>query len=347
MRSVAQAAGVSLKSVSRVINDDPSVSEQLRAKVRQAFEILNYEPDAAARSLAGTNRYSVTLLIPVQSSCTEWSEEDGQFYVLGIQNGAARACAARNYMLRLEFFDAGGDLDIARAHAASILRRIKTDCVILVAPLVDDAKTLDLLEELGQNYIRISPDLEQYRSNAVEIDDYAAGVAVAEYLIKAGHRNFACVGPHPDHNRGKVRIIGFKDRVKELLCDARMVEDDGNFTFLDGMKAGRRIFQAVATPVAVFAANDDSAVGVIEAAKQAGLRVPEDVSVVGFDNSMSSRLVWPPLTTVNQPIGEMAREAVSLALDNPDGDPKLVTLPFRLVERGSVQAVAVPETTES
>jgi LacI family transcriptional regulator len=321
---VASVAGVSLKSVSRVMNNGPNVSARLRARVEAAIKEVGYVPNAAARSLASSRTYAIGVQLYTHADAVNPSPN----YPLKILEGAFSACRKRGYNLVMEQLD----LTTPGQTVQDLERTI--DGLILTPPSVDDGMLLDALEAQGLPYVRISPTLFPGRSPAVSMDDFKAGATVAQHLVSLGHRRLGLVGGPDLHRTAALRREGFLDTAAAL--SAQIVEVPGHFDFHSGVGAGLNLLSQAERPSAIFAVNDDSAVGVVAAANQLGLKIPADVSVVGFDDSWISQCVWPELTTIHQPIAEMARAAAELLIDHLNGvSARSLTLPYRLMVRGS------------
>lgn len=325
MSDVAKLAGVSLKSVSRVINDESHVSPKLRNKVQAAIDELEYVPDMAARSLAGSRNFTLGLLFANPSPS----------YTMKLQTGAYDACRAAGYHLRIDHLDAESDeAELDRA-LREVLRGSRVDGFILTPPLTESQLIMNRLEECGIPFSRVAPVVELERGQIVDFDDLAASRAVADHLVDLGHHHFGFVAGPESHGRAPKRREGFASRVREVLPDAQIVEAQGAFTFRSGLEAGRKLLESPNPPTAIFAANDDMAAGVMTAALQLRYRVPEDLSVVGFDDSWIAHSVWPPLTTIHQPISEMARLAVQQLLDRSPDSSRARQLDFSLTLRSS------------
>jgi LacI family transcriptional regulator len=315
MSDVAKAAGVSMKSVSRVINREPNVTEKLRARVQDAIDRLGYVPDLAARSLAGARAFTIGILF----------DNPSPNYTMKIQTGAYQACRSHNYHLLIE------NLESTRADVgdqmAAILRNARVDGFILTPPIT----------ECGIAIARIAPVSFPGRSPAFAIDDRAAAAEVAEHFWSLGHRRFGIVTGPEDHGAAGTRRAGFLDALKALGNTRPVMEAPGFFTFDKSIAAGREILSRADRPSAIFAMNDDSAAGVMAAAAQLGLRVPEDISVAGFDDSWIAQSVWPNLTTVYQPIAEMAAAAAEVLIAR--NAPNITRqLEYRMVPRASTAA---------
>lgn len=328
MADVAMRAGVSIKSVSRVINNEPHVSPKLREKVEAAIASLDYVPDTAARSLAGSRSFTIGVLF----------DNPSPNYTMKILNGAYAACVDNGYHLRIDSLDSSGDQATVLAQLDAILRHSRSDGFVLTPPLTDNALVLDFLEQRGVAYARIAPVRDPGRSPSVQIDDAGASADVAQMLWDRGHRRFGLVNGPADHGAAGTRRLGFLARLRELNPDVIVSEASGGFAFDGGIAAGRELLSARKHPTAIFATNDDMAAGLMVACAEMDLSVPRDVSVVGFDDSWVAMSVWPYLTTVYQPIEEMAREAaVMLVARHRTSDAHVqARLPYRIVERASV-----------
>ncbi|MFM6852877.1 MAG: LacI family DNA-binding transcriptional regulator [Sphingopyxis sp.] len=318
---VANAAGVSMKSVSRVINSEPNVSAKLRKKVEDAIAALGYVPELAARSLAGGRAFTLAVLF----------DNPSPNYTIKIQAGAYRACREHGYHLLIETIDSTRD-DVG-VQMQSILRTSRVDGFIVTPPLTECVAVLDMLEQHDMPYVRVAPVSHPGRSAAITIDDASAAREVARYLWQLGHRRVAIVNGPAEHGAAITRRIGFLDEIYKLGGDT-VIEAYGGFAFDIGIAAGRELMSLPNPPTAIFATNDDSAAGVMSTIAEMGLKVPADVSVVGFDDSWIAKSVWPYLTTIFQPINDMAYSAAN-ALIKRDEPLMQTALDYALVVRNS------------
>jgi LacI family transcriptional regulator len=322
---VADAAGVSIKTVSRVFNDEPNVRPLTRDKVLAAARELDYHPNVAARSLAGRRSFLIGLAY----------ENPSPNYVVDLQTGALERLQGERYrLLVLPFADAAA----ASGRMQAIARASGLDGLVLAPPLCDDAATVAELEACGLPYARIAPTTDGSHAPDVAMDDRAAMRAVIDHLVDLGHKRIGIVRGDPSHASASARLEGYRAGLAAhgLVADPAL-EAQGAYTFVSGYEAGKALLGLTDRPTAIFASNDDMAAGVINAAYEAGVRVPEDLSVVGFDDSNIAQVVWPRLTTIHQPIRDMAREAAGalLALIEDGEAPPHQQLPFKLVVRGS------------
>ncbi|WP_296818576.1 LacI family DNA-binding transcriptional regulator [Brevundimonas sp.] len=328
INDVARLAGVSIKTVSRVMNREPNVREETRAKVLSVAESLQYRPSQSARSLAGSRSFLIGLLFDNPSAA----------YVTDVQLGAAARCRASGRHLVIEPVDTAAP-DLPKL-VRETCRALRLDGVILTPPVCDDARVLDVLEQMGVPYVRLAPNRDPDRSPRVTMDDRAAAAEMTRKLIALGHTDIGFVIGHPDHGASELRRQGFVDAMREAGLETRpdrMIQ--GRFSFRSGFDAGEALL-GQGRPTAVFASNDDMALGVMAAARQLGLDVPRDLSIAGFDDTPAAQSVWPPLTTVAQPIGAMAAAAADMIIDGEaahphTGAPPSRELGFTLRMRGS------------
>ena len=322
---VASRAGVSLKSVSRVINKEPHVSPKLLAKVTAAISELRYVPDPAARSLAGLRSFTVGVLF----------DNPSPNYIMKAIAGAYRGCIAHGYHMRFDTLDLALGSDSLSDQLDAVVRNGRTDGFILTPPLTDNPRILDYLEAQKIRYVRIAPVTDPGRSPAVLIDDRAAAVEVADFLWGLGHRRIGLINGPADHGAAGTRRTGFLERIRSLDPQIQVQEVVGDFLFEGGMKAGEELLAMDERPTAIFATNDDMAAGVLAASAQRGIAVPGDVSVIGYDDSWIATSTWPYLTTVHQPIEDMAAAAVDMLLKQKDDGFEERLLDYHLVKRAS------------
>ncbi|MDO7836627.1 LacI family DNA-binding transcriptional regulator [Sphingobium sp. HBC34] len=334
IEDVARMAGVSIKSVSRVVNGEPHVSQKLRDKVSAAIAALHYVPDMAARSLAGARAFIIGLLI----------DNPSPNYTIKVQRGVYRACVEQSYHMRLDHIDSTGTGDELERSLAAMLRNSRCDGFILTPPLADDTRVLESFERAKVRYVRIGPNIMLDRAQSVRMDDAGAAALVAQHLWDLGHRRFGLVTGPESLSAALMRRQGFLDKLAELGFEGQVPQAEGGFTVHGGVKAGERLLAGSARPSAIFATNDDSAVGTMVAALGAGLTVPRDLSVCGFDDSWMAQSAWPNLTTIYQPIEEMGYAAAQMLLDRSGNGPQVLTLPYRLIERDSAAPPAAHPT---
>lgn len=331
---IADAVGVSSKTVSRVVNNDARVSPQTRRSVTDAINRLGYVPNLAARSLATAQSRLIGLFIPPGSS----------HFFSELVRSAMRACRAHGYNLALEEFD--GHRDSAVDAYMQGIRQLRCDGVILPPVVGDDIALLNMLERDGVRYVRISPAVELQRSVSINADHAQGAAAIAEHFWLNGHRRFGLIAGPPQVASGRIRREAFIDalRLRGIQWDAiAIVEferllaqcDNRDTSLIDlGRLGGNQLLCAERPPTAIFTFNDELAAGVVAEAHALGIDVPRHLSVAGFDDSDAARLCSPPLTTARQPIGEIAARAVAILAGPPSGQ-ETISCPVTLVVRKS------------
>ncbi|KAF1700795.1 LacI family DNA-binding transcriptional regulator [Pseudoxanthomonas suwonensis] len=325
IEDVAAAAGVSMKTVSRVLNNEPGVRESTRLRVREVVAALNYRPDPSARSLAGARSYLVALLY----------DNPSPNYLMEVVTGVVEACEAHHYGMQMQplAYKAPGCLEALD----SLLAGSRLDGLILTPPLTDSDELLDLLDQRGIPFACISPYKREGRIG-VSLDEHDAVCELVAHLVALGHRRIGHVRGHPDHGASEWRLAGYRTALRRAgLCYDPELVVNGEFSFDSGLEAGRRLLSLPQRPTAIFAANDDMAAGVMRAASEMGLRVPAEVSVCGFDNTPIAKHIFPQLTTVQQPTRDMAQVATMqlLAAIRDRGAGSMVHMPYALQLRDS------------
>ncbi|MBA8885827.1 LacI family transcriptional regulator [Dokdonella fugitiva] len=329
IEDVAATAGVSMKTVSRVFNNEPNVREKTRARVEAAAKALNYRPNPSARGLAGNRSYLVSLVFDDPAA--------GSSYIMEIIVGMLVACEQSRYSAMLR------PLEYASAdHIGAVedsIARYRPDGLVLVPPFADDVKLLRRLDELGVRYATISAKAKiGHERVGTILDERKASAEMIAHAVALGHRRIGHVaGPLP-HGGRAWRLAGYRDGLRRagLPYDEALVVD-GGFSFEAGIAGARHLLDLDEPPTAIFAANDDSACGVMHEAFERGLAIPRDLSVFGFDDTPTSRHVWPGLTTVRQPCRDMGRIAAEqlLALIRDPTAGELVHVPYELQIRQS------------
>ena len=335
---VAARAGVSIKTVSRVMNHESGVHPETREQVLKVVAELKYRPKQSARSLAGARSFLIGLLYYDPSAA----------FVGGVQQGATLRCREAGYHLVVEsLHDDAPDLAQQVDRMVSALR---PDGMILTPPLCDNPQVLKALRESHTPCVLISPARDVEGMASVRMDDAVAAEEITNLLVSLGHERIAFIKGATDQAASALRYQGYARAMKthRLAIDKELVLQ-GDFRFASGVEAAHHLLSRRTRPSAVFASNDDMALGVLAAAHRLGLNVPGDLSIAGFDDSTASGLVWPPLTTVRQPMDEMARVAVEMLIAANRADVDLEAdaeqsmhrvLPHQLIVRGSTSSLA-------
>lgn len=328
IHDVAHKAGASAMTVSRVINGSTRVDADIRDRIRAAIVSLQYEVNQAARSVrTGTLRIGLPFSIGSAAFMSDFAV------------GAIEQCSLQGARLILENC---GDLDSQRAALARLIDN-NVDAILMPPPLCDLATTLKQLDGTGMPAVAVASARPAAHRFAVRVDDYAAASSMMQHLLAAGHRDIAFIKGDPSHTPARLRFHAYLDAMAGAGLDVRSGRvADAVLTYRTGLAAARRLLGQPERPTAVFACNDDMAAAVIAVAHGLGLQVPQDLAICGFDDAPIASMVWPGLTTIRQPIDEMARAAVQLAIEavREPGRARHSVLPYTLVARESSAARA-------
>lgn len=332
IEDVARAAGVSAMTVSRVINQGRNVRESTRAAVLEAVERLNYSPNTAARSLAAGEVTHIGLLYANPSAGYL-----AQFLIGALH--AARSAGVHLVIESCESEDADEQAEVTRRFATS-----DVEGVVLPPPLSESQPILAELEAMQIPVVTVAMGAPRPESLNVRIDDHAAAMEMTRYLLELGHRTFGFIKGHPNIVASHDRFRGFCDALSEAGLDPdKAAVEQGYFSYRSGLIAGDRILSQSEPPTAIFASNDDMAAATMSVAHRRGLNVPEDLSIVGFDDTAIATSVWPELTTVKQPISAMAEAALELLIT--DLRRRRTGAPHKFAERVLSHALIIRESS--
>ena len=323
IRDVAARAGVAVKTVSRVLNGHPYVSADTKARVDEAMKALDFKPSIAARILSGAKSGQVALIY----------DNHSPYYMFQIQTGCWEVCKEKGIRLLAQPVDVA-DPDVGE-QVRGLVSETHVDGIILSSPVTDCDPVLRTLEAMNMPFVRISPGTNHALTSSVYMDDAQAADDMTTHIINLGHRRIGFIKGHPNHMGSMDRLAGYcraLDRVgiaydQTLVCD-------GEFDFESGARAANHLLDLAQRPTAIFASNDDMAAGVLAVAHDRNIDLPGDLSVAGFDDTTLARTVWPPLTTIHQPMAELARTATEILIAG--GGINHRRLPHTLIERASV-----------
>jgi len=308
IEDVAQLAGVSIKTVSRVVNHEPNVRESTRENVEKAITKLNYRPNLAARNLASLHSHLIGLIYDDPSAY----EVPSAGYVIRMQQGALRACQTANYELlihpcRILDRNVGDELQ-------ELIEQARPDGIILAAPLSNIPKIVRAIAATGTPFVRVSPGTKNDKQFSVATNDREISAEMTRYLASLGHTKIAFITGHPKHKAVANRFFGYKDGLQQsgLKFSEHLVEAGDN-SIGSGEAAAEKLLGRKTRPTAIFAANDDMAAGVLRVADRLDIKVPEQLSIAGWDDVALARQIYPALTTIRQPLSAMAERA-ALAL---------------------------------
>ncbi len=310
MQKVADVAGVSMKTVSRVVNKESGVKQATREKVLAVIEQLDFQPNPSARGLASSRSFLIALLY----------DNPNTSYINDLQNGSLNVCRESGYELLIHpcrHEDAGLTDDIR-----TMARQSRVDGLILSPPLCDMEDMLDMLDGRGLKYVRISPLDHNDRSPIVFADEYQAAYKMTAYLVSQGHTRIGFVTGHPHRSGTEMRLKGFRQAMEynHLEVDEALIIE-GRYTFESGESAARKLLRMAERPTAIFASNDYMAAGVMKVANQMKIPVPYDLSICGYDDSPLAQHIWPPLTTIRHPVSQVAEQAAALLVRYLNNEP--------------------------
>ena len=317
---IARRAGVSAMTVSRVINGGARVSAATRERVQAVIDAAGYVPDPAARILARAGAGRIGLLYANPSNA----------YLAEVLSGALAGARAAGLLLMIEPSQAGDP-----AQEAEAVRRLAAggaQGLIVPPPLGESPATLDAVRACGLRAVLLAAPPVEGLFDALRVDDASAAAEMTRRLIALGHRRIGLIEGRGDQSASADRRRGAQAAVDEAPGSELLVEG-GDFTYRSGFEAARRLLAARPRPTALFASNDDMAAGALAAVHAEGLQTPGDISVAGFDDTYLAASVWPALTTIRQPVAEMAHRAAMLLAGKEEAGGEFVQ--HRLVERES------------
>lgn len=329
INDVARLSGVSKKTVSRVINRSPLLNDETRDRVLSVIRDLGYVPNPQARALALRTNFLIGLI----------HDNPNAQMVLNVQKGILEALQGTDYAMVVRPVDRGSStlLDDSRY----FLERQRPYGVVILPPLSENDSIARLCDEVGCRYVRMGSAELDDPDHMVASNDREAVCDAVRFLVTQGHRQIGLVAGPNGFRSAAERRLGFEDALAAASIElSRSLIAEGDYTFESGIAAAEKLLDLSPRPTAIFASNDDMAAGVVHAARERDIEVPEDLSVVGFDDTPIAGHIWPPLTTVRWPIVSMARAAALKLLARQDGGGETVSEPSlflsRLVKRASV-----------
>jgi LacI family transcriptional regulator len=305
---IAHLAGVSKKTISRVINQEPYVNKKTRARVEAIIAEHGYRPDPQARGLAFRRSFLVGLI----------HDNPNSQYVENVHLGILDALASRGYELVIRPCDRRSPtfLDDMRG----FVERLRLFGVVLTPSVSEDDRLAKLLESADCPYVRITCAALDTPAHLVLTHDWHGAAAAARRLAELGHRRIAYISGPPlfrsSHERREGFIGGLAEYGLELAPDLTVL---GAYTYESGLARGRELLGRPDRPTAIFAGNDEMASGVYGAAHELGIRIPDEISIIGFDDAPIATRMWPAMTSVRLPVREMGRAAAEKLFAKPKG----------------------------
>ena len=305
IKDVAERAGVSLKTVSRVINHEPAVRQDTLARVLKAIDELNYQPDISARSLRGARSFAIGVVY----------DNPNPYYIIAVQNGALSVCRERGYGLQIHPCDSTAPR--LAENLCDLVVRSRLAGLVLAPPMSERVALLRNLTQHAIPFVRILSAARDPNDGypCVFVDDRDAAYDITEHLIQLGHTRIGFLWGGKQHRSSPERYRGYEDALRDygIALDRKLVVE-GDYSFDDGFRGARKLLALGNRPTAIFGSNDEIAAGVLAAARAAGMDVPYDLSIAGFEDSPFSKQSWPALTTARQDTEVIAQHAARLLL---------------------------------
>ncbi|MBC9031027.1 LacI family DNA-binding transcriptional regulator [Sphingomonas sp. JC676] len=329
INDVARLAGVSKKTVSRVINRSPLLNSDTRAKVEAVIADLGYVPNVQARALALRRNFLLGLI----------HDNPNAQMVMNVQAGILEAIRDTEFELIVRPIDRGSSTMLADVR--NFLERQRLYGVLILPPVSENEMLADLCRELDIRYVRMGSTALDTPEHTVASNDCDVVTEAVNHLISLGHRRIGLIaGPH-GFRSARERRKGFENALAAAdIKLPRSLIADGNYTFESGQAAADRLLDLSPRPTAIFASNDEMAAAAMHAARRRGMEIPKDLSIIGFDDTAIASHIWPPLTTVHWPIISMGRSAALKLLTEFFGDELAVEepslFPSTLIHRASV-----------
>ena len=335
IKHVAADAGVSLQTVSRVVNKDSGVRPEMMQRVQASIDKLGYVPSIAAQRMGGSRSYLILALNDRERTIADWRARQGTDWFDQMMLGGMLTCAEHGYRLIVELVDTHSD-HIERELLAAIAA-LQPDGVILPPPHSGNPLIINLLEAQGISFARIG-SLTDGPGIRLIMDDTRAARIATEHLLELGHRRIGFIAGPDEYELSAWRVDGWRGAMDAagLATDGLLVQ--GDFSHASGGVAASKLLALPEPPTAIIASNDQMTLATLELARERGLTVPDDLSLISFDDTPIIRLAHPPLTAIVQPIAEVTAQAVNLIiadLTNGATIPTPVRVPASMILRYS------------
>ncbi|MEL1251372.1 LacI family DNA-binding transcriptional regulator [Aurantiacibacter gilvus] len=336
IKHVAADAGVSLQTVSRVINNEANVRPEMKQRVQASIDKLGYVPSIAAQRMSGSRSYLILALNDRERTIEDWRAREGRDWVDQMLLGGMLKCAEYGYRLIFELVDTRSEHVQRELNAA--IAALQPDGVILTPPHGDNKLITDLLEERKIPFARIGSRANGDNISITMGDDQLAAMAT-RHLIDKGHKRIAYIAGAREYALSQWRKDGWLAAMREAGLETDNLCERGDFSYASGEEAARKLLGQPHRPTAIIAGNDQMAIATNDVAHELGLKVPGDLSLISFDNTPVVRFVQPQLTAIDQPVAETVATAVELLIKKQRGEelpPMPLVVEGGLVERQSV-----------
>jgi LacI family transcriptional regulator len=313
IHDVAKHAGVSIKTVSRVINNEPSVRKSTFDRVQVSVKALNYRPNNSARSLAGSRSYTIGYVY----------DNPNAYYVIDMQNGMLSECRNHHFELLIHPCD-HKKIDLQKEFT-HLVTDSRIAGVILTPPFSEMPTISKILEKLNLSYVRIISSNQTTTSDdsCIIVNDHQAAYTLTQHLIDLGHQDIGFLCGGMEHQSSNERLEGYQSALSDngIKTKKRLVIE-GEYSFDSGVIGANKLLSRSHRPSAIFASNDEIAAGALFTARLEGLSIPNELSIVGFEDSPFSRQTRPQLTTAHQSNETIAKQAVKLLIAKMQGRSK-------------------------
>ena len=341
IKHVAADAGVSLQTVSRVINNEPNVRPAMKERVQASIDKLGYVPSIAAQRMSGSRSYLILALNDREKTIDEWRSRSGTDWVDQMLLGGMLTCAEHGYRMMVELVDTHND-HVERELTATIAA-LQPDGVILTPPHSENRLITGLLAKQGIPFARIG-SLEPGPGIRMTMDDEGAAVMATEHLIELGHKRIGFIAGPEEYSLSGWRVDGWASAMDKAGLAVDNLCAQGDFGFDSGQIAARKLLNSLNRPTAIIASSDQMALATLEVSREMELDVPQDLSVISFDNTPVVRFTQPALTAVDQPIAATISRAAELLINPRKEQPP--TEPINVKGSLVVRASTAPPAGE-
>jgi LacI family transcriptional regulator len=336
IKHVAADAGVSLQTVSRVINNEPNVRPEMKERVQASIDKLGYVPSIAAQRMSGSRSYLILAINDRDRTIEDWTARQGTDWVDQMLLGGMLKCAEHGYRMIFELVDTHSD-HVERELLGAIAA-LQPDGIILTPPHSDNPQIVALLDEQAIPFARIG-SVQNGAGIPVSMDDEGSARKATEYLIERGHRQIGFIAGSSEYALSGWRVDGWHAAMAAAGLRTAGLLAEGDFSYASGEIAVRQLLELGERPTAIIASNDQMALATLEVARSLGISVPRDLSLISFDNTPLVHFTQPPLTAVDQPIAATTSKAVELIIAAQKGEPppsELTIVSATIIERESV-----------
>lgn len=335
IKHVAADAGVSLQTVSRVINKDANVRPEMKERVQASIDKLGYVPSIAAQRMSGSRSYLILALNDRERTIADWRAREGTDWVDQMLMGGMLECAKHGYRLIFELVDTHSDH--VERELQGCIAALQPDGVILTPPHSDNPQITGLLRREKIPFAQIG-STGGNGGIALIMGDEGAARTATRYLVDLGHERIGFIKGAAEYKLSSWRKAGWKAEMQEAGLPVEDLCVEGDFTYESGLRAARELLELHPRPTAILASSDHMAMATVDVAREMGLEVPHDLSVISFDNTPMTLFTRPSLTAIDQPVAETSALAVELIVAAKRGKSLPagpVIVPAKLIERES------------